>query len=156
MSAMTRSNARELALHLIYATDCGGMTAEEAIASRLDADYFALLAEEDELYKERPRGKFRDYIETVVRGVEQKREELDTEITELSQNWSLSRISSLAKAMLELAMYEALYLDDVPMNVAIHEAVLLARKYEQEETVKYVNGVLGAFSRKHAPEKPEC
>ena len=53
-------------------------------------------------------------------------------------------------------MYEALYAEDVPMNVAIHEAVLLAKKYEEEDTVKYVNGVLGAFSRKHAPEAPQC
>ena len=51
----------------------------------------------------------------------------------------------------ELAMYEALYVEDVPMNVAIHEAVKLAQKYEEPETVAFVNGVLGAFSRDREP-----
>ena len=151
---MTRSVARELALHLVYAMDCSEMPVEELLESRLDKAYFQLLAEEDELYQELPKGKMRGYVETVVRGVSEKKEQLDNEISELSQNWSLSRISALAKAILELAMYEALYLEDVPMNVAIHEAVVLAKKYEQEDTVKYVNGVLGAFSRKH--EAKEC
>ena len=151
---MTRSVARELALHLIYAMDCSQMPVEELLKTRLEKTYFQLLAEEDELYQELPKGKMRSYIETVVRGVCEKKEQLDLEISELSTNWSLSRISALAKAILELSMYEALYLEDVPMNVAIHEAVVLAKKYEQEDTVKYVNGVLGAFSRKH--EGREC
>ena len=153
---MTRSNARELALHLIYAMDCSGMPVQELLETRLEKEYFELLAQEDEVYAERPKGKFRSYIEGTVMGVAAKKPELDAEIEALSQNWSLSRISSLAKAILELAMYEALYAEDVPMNVAIHEAVLLAKKYEEEDTVKYVNGVLGAFSRKHAPEAPQC
>ena len=153
---MTRSNARELALHLIYAMDCSGMPVRELLETRLEKEYFELLAQEDEVYAERPKGKYRSYIEGTVMGVAAKKPELDAEIEALSQNWSLSRISSLAKAILELAMYEALYAEDVPMNVAIHEAVLLAKKYEEEDTVKYVNGVLGAFSRKHAPEAPQC
>ncbi len=153
---MTRSNARELALHLIYAMDCSGMPVQELLETRLEKEYFELLAQEDEVYAERPKGKYRSYIEGTVMGVAAKKPELDAEIEALSQNWSLSRISSLAKAILELAMYEALYAEDVPMNVAIHEAVLLAKKYEEEDTVKYVNGVLGAFSRKHAPEAPQC
>lgn len=152
---MTRSSVRELALHLIYAMDCSGMSADEVLKTRLDSEYFALLAEEDELYAEPPKGKMRAYLETVVRGVANKKPELDAQIAELSQNWSVSRISDLARAMLELAMFEALYLEDVPMNVAIHEAVLLAKKYEEPETVKYVNGVLGAFSRSRS-EAPEC
>lgn len=153
---MTRSNARELALHLIYAMDCSGMPADELLETRLETEYFALLSAEDALYAEQPKGKFRKYIEAVVRGVAEKKPELDQEIAALSENWSLSRISSLARAMLELAMYEAQYVEDVPMNVAIHEAVVLAKKYEDAETVKYVNGVLGAFSRKQSPEAPEC
>ena len=44
-------------------------------------------------------------------------------------------------------MYEILYVEDVPTNVAVHEAVQLAKKYESDETVRFVNGVLGAFAR---------
>ena len=50
-------------------------------------------------------------------------------------------------------MYEALYVEDVPMNVAIHEAVRLAQTYEEPETVAFVNGVLGSFSRDREPTK---
>lgn len=153
---MTRSNARELALHLIYAMDCGGADAEEVLQSRLDSEYFSLLAEENELYAEQPKGKHRAYIESVVRGVAEQRESLDAEIAALSENWSLGRISSLARAIMELAIYEARFVADVPMNVAIHEAVLLAKKYEEAETVSFVNGVLGAFSRKQSPQEPTC
>lgn len=147
---MTRSNARELAVHFIYAMECSGATAEQTLASRLEAESFAQLAEENELYAELPGGRFRSYIVRVVTGVEEQRQALDAMIEAYSERWSLSRISSLARAIMELAMYEALYVEDVPMNVAIHEAVLLAKKYEEADTVSYVNGVLGAFSRAQA------
>lgn len=135
-------------MHLIYALPVCDLSPEELIAQRLEREYYPLLAEDNEIYAERPSKRQAEYIKTVVCGVAEKRAELDQMIAELSERWSLNRISSLARAILELAMYEALYLDDVPMNVAIHEAVLLAKKYEESETVGYVNGVLGAFSRK--------
>lgn len=153
---MTRSTAREIAVHLIYAMECSGATADEVLAERLDEAYFALLSEESEVYAETPKGKQRSYVEAVVRGVAEKQAELDAQIEALSERWSLNRISSLARAILELAMYEACWVDDVPMNVAIHEAVLLAKKYEEAETVGYVNGVLGAFSRKAEADGAPC
>lgn len=156
---MTRSNAREIAVHLIYACECSGETAEQVLSSRLAQEYYDGLSAENEVYADRPNQKQNTYLHRVVEGVEQERETLRGYITELSIGWNVNRISRLARAMMELAMYEALYVDDVPMNVAIHEAVLLAQKYEEEETVAFVNGVLGAFSRKYgapAEEKPEC
>lgn len=156
---MTRSNAREIAVHLIYACECSGLSATEALESRLAQEYYAGLSSENEIYADRPNQKQKDYLYQVVQGVEQCREELQRYISELSVGWSIHRISRLARAVMELAIYEALYVDDVPMNVAIHEAIVLAQKYEEEETVSFVNGVLGAFSRKYgtAPEgTPEC
>ena len=146
---MTRSNAREIAVHLIYACECSGETAQQVLETRLAQEYYAGLSAENEVYTERPNQKQSTYLYKVVEGVEQQREELRGYITEFSVGWNINRISRLARAMMELAMYEALYVDDVPMNVAIHEAVLLAQKYEEEETVAFVNGVLGAFSRKY-------
>lgn len=156
---MTRSNAREIAVHLIYACECSDASAEEVLESRLAQEYYAGLSDENDVYADRPNKKQNDYLHQVVSGVEQKREELQQTISELSIGWNINRISRLAKAMMELAIYEARYVDDVPMNVAIHEAVLLAQKYEEEETVSFVNGVLGSFSRKSgavAEEVPEC
>lgn len=154
---MTRSNAREIAVHLIYACECSGITAAEALESRLAQEYYAGLSSENDVYADRPNKKQNDYLHLTVKGVEQKREELQQMISELSIGWNINRISRLARAMMELAIYEALYVDDVPMNVAIHEAVVLAQKYEEEETVSFVNGVLGAFSRKnHTEGADEC
>lgn len=156
---MTRSNAREIAAHLIYASECSGLPAQEVLDSRLAQDYYDGLSAENDVYTDRPNRKQNDYLHQVVLGVEEKRETLLSYISELSIGWNVNRISRLAKAIMELAIYEALFVDDVPMNVAIHEAVLLAQKYEEEETVSFVNGILGAFSRKYgaAPAgEPEC
>lgn len=156
---MTRSNAREIAVHLIYACECSGQSAKEVLESRLLQEYYDGLSIENEIYSERPNRKQSDYLHQVVQGVEQKRYELEQIISEFSIGWNISRISRLAKAIMELAIFETLYVEDVPMNVAIHEAVVLSQKYEEEETVSFVNGVLGAFSRKNQSipgGEPEC
>ena len=144
---MTRSNARELAVHLIYAVQCSGESVDRVLETRMDQTYYDCLADESEVYAEMPSQKQRSYIAAVVAGVEAHREELDAIIARYSIGWNLNRISRLARAIMELAIYEALYVDDVPQNVAIHEAVLLSQKYEEPETAAFVNGVLGSFSR---------
>ena len=68
-------------------------------------------------------------------------------ISKYAIGWNISRISRLAKAVLELAIYEILYGEDVPVAVAISEAMTLIKKYETEETASFVNGILGAFVR---------
>ena len=146
---MNRSAAREIAVHLIYAARVSGEPVDEILSFRLDESRFAELAEDVPVYADPPSAKQRRYIEASVRGVFEKLEELDGYISELSVGWNLNRISRLARVILELAMYEALYAPDVPPNVAIHEAVLLAQKYEETDTVAFVNGILGAFSRKY-------
>ena len=146
---MKRSDAREIAVHLIYAARVSGEPVDQVLKCRFDESYYAALAEDAPVYADRPSTKQRRYIETAVRGVFSRLDELDGYISEFSVGWNLSRISRLARVILELAMYEALYAADVPPNVAIHEAVLLAQKYEEAETVSFVNGVLGAFSRKY-------
>ena len=104
-------------------------------------------AGENEIYADKPGTKQKAYIFNAVRGVIDRSEELEGYLAKYSIGWNVSRISRLAKAIMELAMYEALYVEDVPRNVAIHEAVLLAQKYEEAETVSFVNGVLGSFAR---------
>ena len=105
-----------------------------------------------EVYADKPGKKQLAYISSVVEGVCARQEELEGYLSRYSIGWNVSRISRLARACMELAMYEALYVDDVPMNVAINEAVKLAQKYEEPETVAFVNGVLGSFSRDRRPE----
>lgn len=149
---MTRSAAREIAVHLIYAVQCTDEDPRTVIETRFDETYYSLLSGENEIYIERPQQKQRAYIAAVVLGVFEHREELEAKLARYSIGWNVSRISRLARAAMELAMYEALYVDDVPMNVAINEAVKLIQKYEEPETVAFVNGVLGSFSRERGPE----
>ncbi len=149
---MTRSAAREIAVHLIYAVQCTDEDPRTVIETRFEETYYKLLSEENEVYQEQPKQKQMDYITAAVIGVCGRREELEAYLAKYSIGWNVSRISRLAKACMELAMYEALYVEDVPINVAINEAVKLAQKYEEPETVAFVNGVLGAFSRDRRPE----
>ncbi len=149
---MTRSAAREIALHLIYAAQCTGESPRSLLAERFEEEYYSLLSGENQVYAQQPDGKQRAYIEAAVEGVCQRREELEALLARYSIGWNVSRISRLARAAMELAMFEALYLEDVPMNVAINEAVKLCQKYEEPETVAFVNGILGAFSRDQRPE----
>lgn len=144
---MTRSNAREIALHLIYAMDCTGESPEEILRIRMAQEYYERLAEEHEVYLDRPNKKQYSYIQAVLDGVQESSEELDTYIKKYSIGWNIKRISLLARAILRLAMYESLHLEDVPTPVAMNEAVELAKKYESEEVVSFINGILGSFSR---------
>lgn len=87
-----------------------------------------------------------DVVE-LVNGVLSKREELDSIISVFSDKRSVERIPKLNLAILRLAIYEALYCRNVPVNVAVSEAVRLARAYAYDADVSFINGVLGAFSR---------
>jgi N utilization substance protein B len=101
----------------------------------------------DELYAERPNQKQMEYIRAAVAGIQEKQDELDGYISKYAINWSVSRISKVARAILHVAMYECLYVDDVPVSAAINEAVELSRKYEDEDVVAFVNGILGSFAK---------
>lgn len=144
---MTRSNARELAAHLIYELDYTEETPAQALDTRLEKGYYSALAEENEVYAERPSKKQMVYIRACVEGVAEHREELDALISQYSIGWNLHRISRFTKAALRLAIFESLYVEDVPVGVAINECVELTRKYEEEEVVSFVNGILGSFAR---------
>ena len=76
-----------------------------------------------------------------------EREALEAFIEKNAIGWSLDRISKVAVAVMEVAMYECEHADDVPTAAAISEAVELTRKYEDEDVVSFVNGILGKFSR---------
>lgn len=144
---MTRSNARELAAHLIYELDYTGQAPADAIKARLEQPYYNELADENEVYTERPNKKQLAYITACVEGVIARADEMDAYIRQYSIGWDVHRISRFTKAALRLALYEILYVEDVPTGVAINECVELTRKYEEAEIVSFVNGLLGSFAR---------
>jgi len=144
---MTRSNLRELAVHLIYSREFTGVEPGEEVNARLEKDYYQKLSPENEIYTERPSAAQVRYIDHAVTGVANRTEELNEQISKFSIGWDISRISRLTRCILQLAIFEILYTEDVPVGVAINEAVRLAKKYDGDDTGVFVNGILGAFAR---------
>ena len=144
---MIRSTAREIAIHLIFSMGYSGMEPDAAIDQLLESGYYAGLGQEDELYAERPNQKQLAYIRQVASGCTEKQAELDGIISRYAIGWRLDRISRLVRVILQVALYEIQYVDDVPTGAAIHEAVVLTRRYDEEQTVAFVNGILGAYAR---------
>ena len=153
---MTRANARELAVHLIYGRDFTGEDPQQVVTTRLEKDYYKQLSAENEIYAERPSRPQMAYLDNVVTGVANREEELNGFIQKFSIGWDIKRISHLARSIMQLAIYEILYMDDVPTGVAVSEAVRLAKKYDGDDTGAFVNGILGAFARSLNSPAPEA
>lgn len=144
---MTRANARELAVHLIYGREFTGEEPDQVVSTRLDKEYYSQLAEENQVYSDRPSRNQLQYIDRVVAGVANRAEELNEKIQQYAIGWDISRISRLTRTIMQLAIFEILYVEDVPTGVAISEAVRLAKLYDGDDTGSFVNGILGSFAR---------
>ena len=144
---MLRNTAREIAIHLSYELSFNDTPVDELLDQRLTAESFAALAEEDPIYAEAPNAKQADYIRRLVKGVDEHAAELDGYIAKYAKGWNFARIPLVASAVMRVAMYEVLYMPDIPNGAAINEAVEIAKKYETPETVKFINGILGSFAR---------
>jgi N utilization substance protein B len=144
---MTRGNARELAIHLIYGRNFTGEEPRQVVSTRLDKEYYPQLSAENDVYSDRPSRAQMAYIDTVVSGVANREEDLNATIQKFSIGWDVSRISRLARSVMQLAIFEILYVEDVPTGVAVSEAVRIVKKYDGDDTGAFVNGILGAFVR---------
>ena len=102
---------------------------------------------ENDVYAERPSRAQMNYIDRVVSGVANREDELNAAIQKFSIGWDVTRISKLARCILQLAIFEILYVEDVPTGVAVSEAVRIAKKYDGDDTGSFVNGILGSFAR---------
>ena len=149
---MVRNTAREIAVHLSYELSFTEKPVEELLDQRLTAESFETLSGEDALYQEAPGPKQAEYICRLVRGVAEHAPELDGYIAKYAKGWNFARIPLVASAIMRVAMYEILYMPDIPNGAAINEAVEIAKKYETPETVKFINGILGTFVRQEITE----
>ena len=150
---MTRSNAREIVAHLIFEMNFTDDTADQIVNAAMEPEYYESLAQETEIYAERPNQKQMEYIRAAVAGIQEKQEELDGYISKYAKGWKFSRIDRVAAAIMRVTMFEILYMPEVPNKVAINEAVEIAKKYLDEDVVKFVNGILGSFVREEFPEE---
>jgi N utilization substance protein B len=96
------------------------------------------------------RGELEPYAVELARGVEEEQEHLDAVLSEVSEGWPVHRMSAIDRTILRLALYEMLYVEDVPPDVAVNEAVELATGFSGDEAPAFVGGVLrGAGLRAH-------
>ena len=153
---MTRTAARELAILLGFAAGADGAeTAQETMDRFFEPEHYASMAEENPLFAEYPDERQMEYIRSLVTLMAERRETLDAYIEKYARGWKADRISRTAGAVLRCAMSEILWLPEVPNAAAINEAVELAKKYEDADTVAFINGILGGFVRGETEQEPE-
>jgi N utilization substance protein B len=144
---MLRTAAREIAVHLSFEIGVNPMKMDELLETMFSKEYYGTLKDEDPLYSDYPNKKQLDYIRALAMGVFEHLAELDTYIEKYAKNWNVGRISRVAVAIMRTAMYEILYMPDIPSGASVNEAVELSKKYEEAETTAFVNGILGSFIR---------
>ena len=110
--------------------------------------------DEEEIPEVKLSQKDREYIDAVIKGVGEKKSELDSVITEYAKGWSLERIIKVDLSVLRYCIYEMKYMADrTPLAVSINEAVEISKKYGTEKSKSFVNGVLSSFYKALTGEK---
>ena len=132
-----RRKSRQRALQILYLWDARRQPVEEATAA-----YYDTLYSEESRNKPLPDA----FVDRLVTGAVEHVEELDRCITKHAEHWRIERMPSVDRNILRLAVYEMVH-SDTPAAVVIDEALELARRYSNEESVQFVNGVLDAVHR---------
>jgi len=133
----SRRKARECALQLLYQLDLHDSDPKRAMAHFWD--------QQDESVD----GGTHEFSESLVAGVWEHLAEIDELIAKHSTNWKVSRMASVDKNILRLAIYELLYMNDVPFRVTLNEAVEIAKRFGTAESSAFVNGILDHVARDH-------
>lgn len=144
---MTRTTAREIAIQLGFAAAANGEEPAEMAERFFADDHYATLAEESDLFTEKPDERQMEYIRRLTSLMAENRSEIEGYIERYAKGWKIDRISRTALSVMRCAICEILYMEDVPNAAAINEAVELDKGYDDPDTVSFVNGVLGGFMR---------
>lgn len=147
---MKRSVAREIAFKLCLSVSENPDSSDFIFDEFFNNEYYSTLASEDEIFTSFPDDRSLSYIKRVVNGIKNHDMELDSYIEKFSRGWTVSRLSSISIAILKLAMYEILYMPDIPSGVSANEAVELSKKYDEPELSAFINGIIGNFIREEA------
>ena len=135
---MTRSKLRESIYKLLFRV-------EFYPPGQLD-EQIDLFFESDE-WPDKAKESERDYVKDKFRAVVERIPEIDAAVDQNSKNWTTARMSRSDLTIIRLGIYEILYDDDIPTSVAINEAVELAKRYGQDSSGGFVNGVLAKFAK---------
>ena len=131
-----RRRSREMALQILYCMDMTESPPDQAISTHYE---FAATDEEKELEASL---LIRPFTERLVRGVHVHQHEIDETLVSASQNWCLDRMSIVDRNILRIALFEMLYCPDVPPKVSINEAIDIGKKFGNEDSGAFINGIL--------------
>ena len=135
-----RTHARELALMVLYQTDITKTPIEESLQ---------IFWEERKVPAE-----VKEFATSLAGGTTERLKRIDDVITRYADNWELSRMAAVDRNILRLATYELLFLEEIPPKVTLNEAIDLAKKYGDQESGRFVNGILDQISKMEGlPEK---
>ena len=127
---MNRVKSREYLLQLAYQMEITSETALETFNSFMENEDIS----KDDLDLA--------YIKSGLLGIEENKEKLDSLIESQLVKWKLNRISKVNLSILRISTYEMLFAEDVPGKVSINEAIELCKKYSDNKSVSFINGVL--------------
>ncbi len=128
-----RTQARELALKILYAVDISKDECRDVSRNFWDNNDF--------------KKEVREYAQKLVDGTCQRSKEIDKLITKYTDNWRLDRMAVIDRNIIRMACFELLFVDEIPPKVAINEAVDLAKRFGDEESGRFVNGVLDKINK---------
>jgi len=127
-----RRLAREMVLKILFQVDIGKTDLEVALENVLEEERSC---------------RVKDFVRTLAKGTLENLTKIDGIINRFAHEWTVDRMAGVDRNLLRLAIYEILFLDDIPSAVSINEAVELAKIYGNEESSKFINGILGKIVR---------
>ena len=137
---MKRTETREQVFRLIYSS---------LIQKEMSEEQIEIFIEENNLRKEE------EYVKGIFYGIQTNEEEIEKLIaSNLKEKWSMERISKIDLIILKLAIFEMVY-SGLPYKIAINEAVELAKKYGEDSSKSFVNGVLASIVKERNLDKEE-
>jgi len=132
----TRRKSRELALQALYQGEQAGQNG--LLVFEEFCDHFQV------------NKKAIPYAKKLLDGVQEKADAINQLICKYAENWRLERMSVIDRNILRLAVYEVYYQDDVPISVAINEAVEIAKSYSTDDSAPFINGILDSMAKEEA------
>lgn len=146
--SLTRRDIREKALQSLFQLSANeDLSKEEAMQQALTS--------EDELADEVETVLVPSYLDLLVSGVMEKQDEIDEKIKAHLENWSLNRLAKTDLMIIRIAIFEMMYVSDVPDRVALNEALEITKKYSDEKSRKFVNGVLANIVNENSEDEAE-
>jgi N utilization substance protein B len=148
-----RRAARQLALDVLYECEIRGSLPTEALATREKEGWVIPTSGDDQTVTltdvdEPPTEEVLTYVRSLVEGVQSHHADIDALIVSYADRWAIERMPVVDRNLVRIALFELLWGDDIPVAVAINEAVEMAKAFSTEDSGRFVNGLLGRIAER--------